>query len=99
MQAIGFQFERKCFILATLRRPHIPIEDIIKGKISPVPSNEKSNNHRITYSIEYLAHLAMSPLCLVHPNDWERISNEYPVLVRKVRAIFNNCRVASCFFF
>lgn len=65
-----------------LRRPHIPIEDIIKGKTSPDHSNEKSG--RITYSIEYLARLAMSPLCLVHPNDWEHISKEYPMLVKKV---------------
>lgn len=71
------------FILAPLRRPHIPIEDIMKGKISPDQTNEKTNT--VFYSIEYLARLAMSPLCLVLPNDWERISNDYPMLVRKVR--------------
>lgn len=60
----------------------MPIEDIMKGKTSPDQSNEKFN--RVTYSIEYLARLAMSPLCLVYPNDWERISNEYPMLVKKV---------------
>lgn len=56
----------------------------MKGKTSPDQcNNEKSS--RITYSIEYLARLSMSPLCLVYPNDWERISNEYPMLVKKVR--------------
>lgn len=55
----------------------------MKGKTSPDQcNNEKSS--RITYSIEYLARLAMSPLCLVYPNDWERISKEYPMLVKKV---------------
>lgn len=53
----------------------------MRGKTSP------ENTNRVTYSIEYLARLAMSPLCLVLPNDWERISNEYPALVRKVSAI------------
>jgi len=33
--------------------------------------------------------LAMSPLCLVAPCDWERINTEYPVLVRKVVELFD----------
>lgn len=88
---------RNCFIVATLRRPHIPIEDIIKGKTSPDQGTEKNN--RITYSIEYLARLAMSPLCLVYPNDWERISHEYPALVKKVRGIIKyelRCVIRFC---
>lgn len=37
-----------------------------------------------TYSIEFLAHLAMSPRCLAQPNDWDRITQEYPDLIRNV---------------
>ncbi|KRT78541.1 hypothetical protein AMK59_7814 [Oryctes borbonicus] len=70
-----------------LRRPRASIEEIIKGKISPEPTEKKPN--RLTYSIEYLARLAMSPLCLVPPNDLERISNEHPTLVRKLVEMFD----------
>lgn len=66
------------FIVAPLRRPHIPIEDIMKGKTTSAQIN------RITYSIEYIARLAMSPKCLNLPDDWEHISKEYPNLVKKV---------------
>lgn len=81
-----------------LRRPHIPIEDIMKGKTSPDQCINEKNNRITTYSIEYLARLAMSPLCLVYPNDWERISNEYPMLVKKV-SYFINKRILllSCY--
>ncbi|VEN54385.1 unnamed protein product [Callosobruchus maculatus] len=80
-----------------LRRPRLSAEDLLKGKTiiqeptetspdSPknktTTSAENDKNH--AYSIEFLAHLAMSPLCLVQPDDWERISNDYPTLIRSV---------------
>ncbi|KAF2882415.1 hypothetical protein ILUMI_23785 [Ignelater luminosus] len=72
---------------APLRRPHLAIEEIMKGKTSPDPQSEKTGSH--LYSIEYLARLAMSPLCLVQPSDWERISTDYPNLVRKEVELFD----------
>nr|CAH7762594.1 unnamed protein product [Callosobruchus chinensis] len=80
-----------------LRKPRLSAEDLLKGKtIVPEPSETspdspknktsapEENDKDHAYSIEFLAHLAMSPLCLVHPVDWERISNDYPTLIRSV---------------
>lgn len=50
--------------------------------MSPEPNEKKTT--RLVYTIEYLARLAMSPLCLVPPSDLERITNEHPTLIRKV---------------
>lgn len=69
------------FNVAPLRRPHLSIEDLLKGKTLP-ESPLKAGDFQ--YSIEFLARLAMSPLCLSEPKDWEHISTEYPNLVRKV---------------
>ncbi|XP_018326887.1 eukaryotic translation initiation factor 4E-binding protein Mextli isoform X2 [Agrilus planipennis] len=67
---------------APLRRPHLPLEDILKGKMSPeVPLD--CNEHRSTYSNETLVQLAMSPMCLKPPIDWDRISKEHPNITRK----------------
>ncbi|KYB27256.1 hypothetical protein TcasGA2_TC014442 [Tribolium castaneum] len=66
-------------VVRKLRKPHTPIEEIVKGKASP---NEQLTKASLVYTIEFLAHLAMSPLCLTVPNDWERISKEYPFLIR-----------------
>lgn len=66
-----------------LRRPNISIEEIMQGTTSP------EANGKYQYTIEYLARLAMSPLCLVPPIDWERINTDYPGLVRKVVELFD----------
>nr|CAH7762591.1 unnamed protein product [Callosobruchus chinensis] len=93
------QEEQNGFELDTvkLRKPRLSAEDLLKGKtIVPEPSETspdspknktsapEENDKDHAYSIEFLAHLAMSPLCLVHPVDWERISNDYPTLIRSV---------------
>lgn len=83
--------------IVTLRRPHSISEDVEKGKrVEDVKTDQGKN----IYTLEYLARLALSPLCLIAPNDWERISNEYPTLVRKVsyliyiaEFVFNNDRL------
>ncbi|XP_022912052.1 eukaryotic translation initiation factor 4E-binding protein Mextli isoform X2 [Onthophagus taurus] len=61
----------------TLRRPHTSIDEVPK---------EKS---RLIYSIEFLARLAMSPLCLSPPIDLERITNQHPTLIRKLVEMFD----------
>ncbi|KAK9754356.1 KH domain [Popillia japonica] len=70
-----------------LRRPRASIEEIIRGKLSPEPNEKKTT--RLVYTIEYLARLAMSPLCLVPPSDLERITNEHPTLIRKLVEMFD----------
>ncbi|XP_018573979.1 eukaryotic translation initiation factor 4E-binding protein Mextli isoform X2 [Anoplophora glabripennis] len=65
-----------------LRKPRLSIEEIIKGKTSIEEEIPPKTN--LAYSIEFLAHLAMSPFCLVQPSEWERISEEYPMLIRNV---------------
>ncbi|XP_045471103.1 eukaryotic translation initiation factor 4E-binding protein Mextli isoform X2 [Harmonia axyridis] len=71
-----------------LRKPRVSIEDIMKGRVDSIETTTKKEN-RLVYSIEYLAKLAMSPICLKPPQDWDRISNDYPVLVRQVIEYFN----------
>ncbi|XP_044751187.1 eukaryotic translation initiation factor 4E-binding protein Mextli isoform X2 [Coccinella septempunctata] len=71
-----------------LRKPRVSIEEILQGKTMSVETTSKKEN-RLVYSIEYLATLAMSPICLGPPQDWERISNDYPALVREVIEYFN----------
>lgn len=68
---------------APLRRPHTALEDILQRRTSSDCSEKP------IYSIELLAKLAMSPLCLVEPGDWERISSGYPSLVRKEGEFFD----------
>ncbi|XP_063922569.1 eukaryotic translation initiation factor 4E-binding protein Mextli isoform X3 [Zophobas morio] len=74
-----------------LRKPHMPIEDIIKGKTSSSSSSssDQTNKSALVYTIEFLAHLAMSPLCLGAPTDWERISRDYPFLIRNTGDTFD----------
>ncbi|XP_031343484.1 eukaryotic translation initiation factor 4E-binding protein Mextli isoform X2 [Photinus pyralis] len=60
-----------------LRRPKTSLEDIMKRRSSSTVCE------KATYSHELLAKLAMSPLCLVEPDDWERISSGHPNLIRK----------------
>lgn len=68
----------------TLRRPRsTAYEDV--SKEGNVPDESVSSKN--VYTIEYLARLALSPLCLSTPNEWERISSDYPTLVRKVSLI------------
>ncbi|XP_050306743.1 eukaryotic translation initiation factor 4E-binding protein Mextli isoform X2 [Anthonomus grandis grandis] len=55
---------------------------------SPKTKSALPKNH-LTYSIEILAQLAMSPLCLSEPSEWKRILEEYPMLVRKVVQCFD----------
>lgn len=65
------------------RKPRLSIEEILKLKTTE--DKEKTPpKFNMNYSIEFLAHLAMSPLCLIQPKDWERISQEYPNLIRNV---------------
>lgn len=52
-------------------------------------------NGKYQYTIEYLARLAMSPLCLVPPIDWERINTDYPGLVRKVAFMTNRSDICD----
>ncbi|KAF5273632.1 hypothetical protein FQR65_LT04631 [Abscondita terminalis] len=70
-----------------LRRPHAAIENLIPRKSSSDMSNERPSI--CMYSIEFLAKLAMSPLCLAQPNDWDRISTGYPNLIRKEGEFFD----------
>ncbi|KAG5892126.1 hypothetical protein JTB14_032348 [Gonioctena quinquepunctata] len=76
-----------------LRKPRLSVEEIVRGKSSADEKDKakspppKPKHH--TYSIEFLAHLAMSPLCLTQPNEWERISDEYPSLKRNVVEYFD----------
>lgn len=78
----------------TLRRPRSAVfEDVIpKGKTMPDKNDQKHGKN--VYTIEYLARLALSPLCLGTPNEWERISTDYPTLVRKVSVFFINILVS-----
>jgi hypothetical protein len=69
-----------------LRKPHMPIEEIMKGKAASI---EQMPKNALVYTIEFMAHLAMSPLCLTVPNDWERISRDYPFLVRNTVETFD----------
>lgn len=65
-----------------MRKPILSKDDLmkcIKEEKTILPS--KAN---YTYSIEFLAHLAMSPRCLAQPIDWNRITQEYPDLIRNV---------------
>ncbi|XP_030749641.1 eukaryotic translation initiation factor 4E-binding protein Mextli isoform X2 [Sitophilus oryzae] len=82
----------------TLRQPRLSAEDVLKAaKISQVadaspvttPKTPNFVKNPLTYSIEILAQLAMSPLCLSEPNEWERILQEYPTLARKVVQSFD----------
>ncbi|KAL1491097.1 hypothetical protein ABEB36_011746 [Hypothenemus hampei] len=57
-----------------------------KKTVSP---EKDSFKNRISYSIEVLAQLAMSPLCLCEPPEWEMINLKYPVLVRKIVQTFD----------
>ncbi|XP_017786109.1 PREDICTED: eukaryotic translation initiation factor 4E-binding protein Mextli isoform X2 [Nicrophorus vespilloides] len=66
--------------VAPLRRPHIPIEDIMLGK-------SEASVHQ--YTLEYLACLARSPMCRTPPEDWEKMQTEYPNLVRKTPELFD----------
>ncbi|KAK9869396.1 hypothetical protein WA026_003152 [Henosepilachna vigintioctopunctata] len=68
-----------------LRKPRVSLEEILQGKIN----QEEKGTTRFSYSIEYLAKLAMSPICLKPPEDWERISREFPFLVRPIIEYFN----------
>lgn len=84
-----------------MRKPRLSAEEVLRAsKVSPdkegspktpVISPKSSNSHKyhLTYSIEILAQLAMSPLCLTEPAEWERIIEEYPTLVRKVVQCFD----------
>ncbi|CAH1993240.1 unnamed protein product [Acanthoscelides obtectus] len=80
------------------RKPRLSAEDLLKNKSvvgEPTSNPPDCLNSETTvctegskkdyfYSIEFLAHLAMSPLCLMQPDDWKRISNDHPTLVRSV---------------
>lgn len=65
-----------------------------KEEILKVVTEEKAKSppksNSITYSIDFLAHLAMSPLCLTQPNEWDRITDDYPNLIRNVSIFFHN---------
>lgn len=54
------------------------------SKLPSVTSSSPPAKTALTYSIEYLAQLAMSPLCLTEPTEWDRIIQEYPMLTRQV---------------
>ena len=86
-----------------MRKPRLSADEVFKAsKISPdreakssVTSSPLKNT--LTYSIEILAQLAMSPLCLTEPDGWDRINQEYPTLIRKVSS--SNIVVSSFFVF
>lgn len=69
-----------------MRKPRLSKEDIPKGLLKKKASSP-SKSH-FAYSIDSLAHLAMSPLCLAQPDEWERITQEYPDLIRNVSICF-----------
>ncbi|CAG9814539.1 unnamed protein product [Phaedon cochleariae] len=74
----------------TLRKPRLSVEEMARAyedreKTPPAPPKKS----HLSYSIEFLAHLAMSPLCLTTPDEWERISLEYPLLKRNVVEYFD----------
>ena len=79
----------------------MPIEDIIKGKTSSSSSSssDQTNKSALVYTIEFLAHLAMSPLCLGAPTDWERISRDYPFLIRNVSIAVSLAGIDHNYFF
>ncbi|CAH1133178.1 unnamed protein product [Ceutorhynchus assimilis] len=78
---------------AKLRKPRISAEDLCKPLNSPKTPTTATASHFdfkanspakiLNYSIEVLAQLAMSPLCLTEPEEWMQILQEYPMLVRK----------------
>ncbi|KAL3282449.1 hypothetical protein HHI36_005635 [Cryptolaemus montrouzieri] len=77
------QDENKTDSRLKLRKPRVSPEEILQGKII----SEENSSRRITslvYSIEYLVKLAMSPVCLKPPEEWERISRDFPFLVKQL---------------
>ncbi|KAL3282450.1 hypothetical protein HHI36_005635 [Cryptolaemus montrouzieri] len=83
------QDENKTDSRLKLRKPRVSPEEILQGKII----SEENSSRRITslvYSIEYLVKLAMSPVCLKPPEEWERISRDFPFLVKQVVEYFNS---------
>lgn len=77
-----------------LRRPKLTTEDL------ELVSNNNNNllqeeeikakvGVRCVYSIEFLVRMAMSPLCVVPPAEWARISGDHPSIARKVVEIFD----------
>ncbi|XP_050501554.1 eukaryotic translation initiation factor 4E-binding protein Mextli isoform X1 [Diabrotica virgifera virgifera] len=76
-----------------LRKPRLSVEEMLKGKSNSIDKEDKertpSKPTHVTYSIEFLAHLAMSPMCLTQPSEWERICKEYPLLMRNVVEYFD----------
>jgi len=64
---------------APLRRPYAAANE----------NNEKKINKRHQYSIEFLARLAMSPMCLNPPINWDHINTEYPSIARKAIEYFD----------
>ncbi|XP_072382265.1 eukaryotic translation initiation factor 4E-binding protein Mextli isoform X3 [Diabrotica undecimpunctata] len=71
-----------------LRKPRLSVEEMLKGKSNSIDKEDVSSKP-VTYSIEFLAHLAMSPMCLTQPSEWERICKEYPLLMRNVIEYFD----------
>ncbi|XP_060517721.1 eukaryotic translation initiation factor 4E-binding protein Mextli isoform X1 [Cylas formicarius] len=83
-----------------IRKPRLSADEILQ-EIKIVKNKEqesrKIDKTRLTYSIEVLAQLAMSPLCLTEPSDWKRISEDHPTLLRKVVQSFDaNNYLLSC---
>lgn len=65
-----------------LRKPRLSKDDVMKRITEENTQNPLNSN--LTYSIDFLAHLAMSPLCLAQPYEWDTITQEHPDLIRNV---------------
>lgn len=99
---------------AKIRKPRLSADEILRVSTKRSPDKEGSpktpntpktpvapkfpSKNQLTYSIEILAQLAMSPLCLTEPLEWERIVQEYPMLVRKVSTNFDSFCVSFKFY-
>lgn len=70
-----------------MRKPKFAKDETMKVTIEEKAKSPPKSN-LATYSIDFLAHLAMSPLCLTKPNEWDRITQEYPDLIRNVSIYF-----------
>lgn len=65
---------------AKLRLPRMSIEEILE---------KKKTNKPYSYTIEFLAKLAMSPICISPPEKWNFILKEFPVITKQVLVYFD----------
>ncbi|XP_066137824.1 eukaryotic translation initiation factor 4E-binding protein Mextli isoform X2 [Euwallacea fornicatus] len=69
--------------------PNTPNTSKVPAMIGDGILGSSPSKNLMAYSIEYLAQLAMSPLCLTEPTEWGRIVQDYPMLTRQVVQCFD----------